>query len=315
MKFEYPIPVQEIADFIGAEIIGNKDSFTTGINEIHKVQQGDITFVDVEKYFAKSLNSAATFVILNKRIEAPEGKVLLYHEDPFQAYNKIAWKHRPFRPLNANISESATIHESAIIEPNAVIGNHVNIGAHCYIQANTYIGDYTEIGEHCTIQAGTIIGTDAFYYKKYPTGFQKWRSTGRVIIQDHVDIGAGCSINRGVSGDTIIGAGSKLDCLIHIGHGAVIGKNCLFAGQVGIAGKTIVGDNVVLYGQVGVAQNLHIGDNVVVLAKSGISKNLEAGKVYFGYPAKEVKKSYKELAALRQLPDFMKEIHRRLSDK
>jgi UDP-3-O-[3-hydroxymyristoyl] glucosamine N-acyltransferase len=118
-----------------------------------------------------------------------------------------------------------------------------------------------------------------------------------------VEIGAGCTINRGVSGDTIIGDGTKLDCQIHVGHGAVIGKNCLIAAQTGIAGKTVIGDNCTIYGQVGIAQNLHIGDNVVILAKSGISKDLESNKTYFGTPAGEAREKYKEMAAIRILLD------------
>jgi UDP-3-O-[3-hydroxymyristoyl] glucosamine N-acyltransferase len=163
------------------------------------------------------------------------------------------------------------------------------------------------IGDNVVIGANSIIGSDAFYFKKTDEGsFKPWRSGGRVIIHNDVHIGAGCTIAKGVSGDTVIGKGSKLDCQIHIGHGVVIGENCLFAAQVGIGGKTIVEDNVVLYGQVGIAQALHIGAGAVVLAKSGVSKSLDGGKTYFGIPADEVREKYKELAALRQLPDFLK---------
>ncbi|HHS96168.1 MAG TPA: UDP-3-O-(3-hydroxymyristoyl)glucosamine N-acyltransferase, partial [Phaeodactylibacter sp.] len=149
-------------------------------------------------------------------------------------------------------------------------------------------------------------GTDAFYFKSNPDGYTKWRSGGRVIIEDRVDIGAGCTINKGVSGDTIIGEGSKLDGQVHIGHGVVVGKNCLFAAQVGIGGKTTIGDGVILYGQVGVIQNIHIGDKAIVLAKAGVSKSLEGGKTYFGAPAEEARKYYRMLAALRMLPEILK---------
>ena len=150
-------------------------------------------------------------------------------------------------------------------------------------------------------QAGTVIGTDAFYFKRHPDRYDKWHTCGRVIIEDHVDIGAGCTINRGVSGDTVIGAGSKLDCLIHIGHGAVLGKRCLLAGQVGVGGKAILEDGVVLYGQVGVAHGVRIGAGAVVSAKSGVSKDLEGGKTYFGAPAEEIRVKQREMATLRML--------------
>jgi len=157
------------------------------------------------------------------------------------------------------------------------------------------------IGDNVIIQAGALIATDAFYYKKIDGTYFKWRSGGKVIIEDDVEIGAGCTINRGVSGETIIGKGSKLDCQIHIGHGVVIGKNCLIAAQTGIAGKTIIGNNCTIYGQVGIAQNLHIGDNTVLLAKSGVSKDLEGNKTYYGNPASEAREKYKEIAAIKML--------------
>ncbi|MBR9919867.1 MAG: UDP-3-O-(3-hydroxymyristoyl)glucosamine N-acyltransferase [Bacteroidetes bacterium] len=306
MNLPAPIPVRELAEMIGARLIGNDTQEATGINEIHKVEAGDITFVDVEKYFSKSLNSAATIIILNKETDCPEGKTLLLHPEPFEAYNGLVKKYRPFEPLRENIGHGSVIHPSAIIEPNVVIGNHVHIGAYSYVQANAYIGDHTRIGKHVRIQAGAIIGTDAFYYKKKEDGYHKWQTGGRVIINDHVEIGAACTINRGVSGDTIIGEGSKLDCQVHLGHGVVLGKHCLIAGQAGIGGKTILGDRVVLYGKVGIIQSLKIGDDVVVLAGSGVTRDLESGKTYFGSPASEVRTAYKELAALRQLPDFLK---------
>lgn len=312
MDFQQPIPIQTIAQQIGAEILVENDESLSwsaiGINEIHKVRTGDITFVDVKKYFDKSLHSAATFIILNEKVPCPNGKVLLLHPNPFAAYDSLVRAHRPFEPLRHPLSTRAKIHETAIIEPNVVIGHGVEIGENCYIQANAIIHDRTVIGKNVIIGAGAIIGTDAFYFKKQKSHepneaffYEKWRSGGRVIIEDNADIGAGCTINLGVSGDTIIGKGSKLDCQCHIGHGVVIGKNCLLAAQVGIGGKTIIEDNVTIYGQVGIGQALHIGAGAVILAKSGISKSLEGGKTYFGYPAQEAKTTYRELATLRQL--------------
>lgn len=292
-----------------SQIIGDDTLEATGINEIHKVQHGDVAFSDVKKYFAKTLSSAATVILLNEPADCPPGKVILVVEDPFEAYDSLIRAHRHFEPLTSAVSHRARIDPTAVIEPGVIIAAHVTIGAHTYVQANAYLGEYTQIGEHVTIGPGAIIGSDAFYFKKMPDGaFRKWRSGGRVVIHDHVDIGAGCTINKGVSGDTVIGAGSKLDCQIHIGHGVVIGKNCLLAAQVGIGGKTIVGDNVVMYGQVGVAQAVHIGAGAMISAKAGVSKSLEGGKVYFGIPAAEASAKYRELAALRQLPALLKKL-------
>ena len=306
MKLLVPVSVKQLAQKLNAKIIGDDTLIATGINEIHKVETGDITFSDVPKYFKKALESNASIILLNEVADCPEGKAILVVEDPFEAYDGIIRAHRPFQPLTAHISEEAQIHPSVIIEPNVVIAHDVQIGAHTYIQANTYIGPHTVIGAHVTIQAGTIIGTDAFYYKKKEDGYQKWRSGGRVVIEDHVEIGAACTINKGVSGDTVIGEGTKLDSQVHIGHGVEVGKHCLIAGQVGIGGKTILEDEVVLYGQVGVIQSVRIGKGAVVLAGAGVSKDLEGGKVYFGAPCTEAPIRYRELAALRHLPEFFK---------
>ena len=306
MKFSHPIPIKIIAEFIHAEILGDANQLATGINEIHKAGPGDIMFVDVEKYFKKALDSAATIIILHKNIECPNGKTLLLTDNPFESYNSLALKYCPAEYIKKQISDSTRIDPTSFIEPGAIIGNHVHIGAHSYIQAGAIIRDHCHIGNHVIIQSGAILGTSAFYFKKHETHYEKWHSIGRVVIEDYVDIGAGSTINRGVSGDTIIGEGTKIDSQVHIGHGVVIGKRCLLAAQVGIAGKTVVGDDVTMYGQVGVAQNLTIGNNVIILAKSGVHTSLESNKQYFGSPVGEMRQKYKEIAALKQLPDIIK---------
>lgn len=301
MDFKHAIDIKTLAEKYALTISGDHTIKASGINEIHKVRPGDITFVDVEKYYQKSLTSAATIIIINKEVPCPEGKVLLITEDPFAVYNQIVWENRPFKPLNTERGENVVIGDGTQIDHGVHIGHDVTIGKDCYIQSGAFIGDGTSIGDRVIIQASALIGTDAFYYKKINGQYHKWRSGGRVILGNDVEIGAGCTINRGVSGETIIGDGSKLDCQIHIGHGAVLGKNCLIAAQTGIAGKTIVGDNVVMYGQVGVAQNLYIGDGAVLLAKTGVSKNLEGGKTYFGVPAGEAREKYKEIVGIKSL--------------
>lgn len=308
MKLLSPVSVSFIAEKIGAEIIGDPDRMVLGLNEIHKVEFGDLTFVDKEKYYDASLNSAATFVIMNRRKHCPEGKTLLICDEPFQAYNKLVMEQRPFIPLTSKISDTAEIHPTVILEPNVIVGHHVKIGENSIIQANTTIVGNTIIGKNVNIHPNTVIGSDAFYYKRYGTHHEKWHSGGRVIIEDNVEIGACCTINIGVSGDTIIGEGTKFDSQVHIGHGAVVGKHCLFAAQVGIGGKAIIQDRVCLYGQVGVAQNITIGEDAIVLGQSGVSKNLAKDKTYFGSPAQDVREMYKQLALFRQLPEMAKAI-------
>ncbi len=312
MKFSKGISLGKLAQLIDAKVIGDADAMVYGINEIHKVESGDITFCDVEKYFKKSFKSAASFVIVNKEVEAPVGKSLLYCADPFLSYNKIVRHFYHPIPLSAQISETANIHPSAIIEPNVIIGHRVKIGAYTHIRANVVIHDMTSIGSHVIIQSGTVIGTDAFYYKRRSDGYDKMYSCGRVLIEDRVEIGASCTIDRGVSGDTIIGAGTKIDNHVHIAHGVVVGKDCLFAAQVGVAGKTIIGDRVKLWGQVGIATNLILGDDVEVYAQSGVSHNLPSGKAYFGSPAIEAKEWFSDYRAIKRAPREIKDLKDRL---
>lgn len=312
MKFNEPLAVTEIAAFIGAELVGDDTLMATGINEIHKVEPGDISFVDFEKYYDACLRSAATIIIINKKVVCPEGKVLLITNDPFSAYVKLVKRFRPFEPATNPISDTAVIGEGTIIQPNVFIGNHVTIGTNCIIHPNVTIYDNSIIGNNVIIHAGTVIGADAFYFKKRADRevmYDKLESCGRVIIEDDVEIGAGCTIDKGVSGDTVIGRGTKFDNMIHIGHGTVVGRNCLFAGQVGVGGKAHIEDNVILWGQVGVSKDLTIGKGAIVLAQSGVPSSLEGGKVYFGSPAEDAKEKKKELAWVKRIPEIWKKLN------
>ncbi|RYE19908.1 MAG: UDP-3-O-(3-hydroxymyristoyl)glucosamine N-acyltransferase [Sphingobacteriales bacterium] len=311
MKFEQGVPVQWLAEFTGAQLLGDTDQLATGINEIHKVTPGDISFVDFEKYYNKCLNSAATVIIINKEVECPTGKTLLVTEDPFSAYVKIVKHFRPFEPATKMISDTAVIGEGTQLQPGVFVGNHVRIGENCLIHPNVTIYDHTVIGDNVIIHAGTVIGADAFYFKRRKereAQYDKLESCGRVIIHNDVEIGAGCTIDKGVSGDTIIGMGSKLDNHIHIGHGAVIGKNCLFAAQVGIGGKAIIEDEVILWGQVGVSKDLTIGKGAIVYAQSGVAQSIEGGKVYFGSPVEDARSKMKELNWIKRIPEMWEKL-------
>src|SRR5436190_309857 len=312
MRLDKPVPVKWIADFIGAEIAGNIEASATGINEIHKVEKGDIVFVDHPKYYDTCINSAATVIIINKKTEYPDGKTLLIVSDPFEAYLKLVNHFRPFNPSSKNISDSASIGKNTVIMPNAFIGNNVIIGDDCIIHPNVTILDHCVIGNNVIIQAGSVIGSDAFYYNKKTNRhvhYNKMSSCGRVVIEDSVEIGAGCTVDRGVSGDTIIGAGTKIDNLVHIGHDTMIGQNCLFAGQVGIAGACTIEDEVILWGQVGVSKTLAIGKGAMLLAQSGVPASLEGGKTYFGSPAVEAGEKKRELVWIKRIPEMWKKIN------
>ena len=311
MRFEKPVPLTTIAQLIGAEVVGNEKGNATGINEIHKVEEGDLVFVDHPKYYDTCINSSATFIIINKKTDCPDGKALLIVDEPFEAYLKIVNFYRPFVPSMKTISDTAIVGEGTTVMPGAYIGNHVTVGKNCIVHPNVTILDHCIIGDNVIIQAGTVIGSDAFYYNKKTNRdihYKKMTSCGRVLIENGVEIGANCSIDRGVSSDTIIGAGTKMDNLIHIGHDTVVGKNCLFAGQVGIAGATTIEDNVTLWGQVGVSKTLTIGKDAIIYAQSGVKDSIAGGKVYFGSPVEDAREKMKEFVWIKRIPQLWEKV-------
>jgi UDP-3-O-[3-hydroxymyristoyl] glucosamine N-acyltransferase len=313
MRFENPISIEKIAAIIHAKVIGDATQLTTGINEIHRVEKGDLVFVDHPKYYETCLQSAASFIIINQEIPCPSGKALLVVEDPFGAYQKIVDHFRPLRPSLKPISDSAVIGAGTVVLPGAYIGNHVQIGKNCLIHPNVTILDHCIIGDDVIIQAGTIIGSDAFYYNKKtnrPVHYKKMKSCGRVLIENEVEIGAACTIDRGVTSDTVIGAGTKLDNQVHIGHDTVIGKNCLFAAQVAIAGAVIIEDEVILWGQVGVNKTLRIGKGATVLAQSGVPGDLPGNQIYFGTPTEIANEKKRERVWIKRIPALWDKVMR-----
>lgn len=308
MKFPQPYTLKQIAAILDIEYVGESDFLITGCNEIHRVETGDIVFVDHPKYYDKALQSAATTILINKQVECPKGKSLLISEDPFADFNKLSNFFKPFTSAEALVANTAKIGKHTIVQPNVFIGNNVVIGENCVIHPNVTIYDNCIIGNNVTIHANTVLGADAFYYKNRPLGFDKLLSTGNVVIEDDVELGASCTIDKGVSASTLIKKGTKIDNQVHVGHDTIIGEKCLIASQVGIAGCVVVEDEVTIWGQVGVTSDVTIGKGAVVLGKAGVSKSLNAGKKYFGVPAQDINKLYKEMAAVRQLPQLLKKI-------
>ncbi|MFZ4462621.1 MAG: UDP-3-O-(3-hydroxymyristoyl)glucosamine N-acyltransferase [Bacteroidales bacterium] len=310
MKFEPVLRLKELASFVGGEFEGDADFIISGLNEIHMVEPGDVTFVDHPKYYDKALNSAATTIIINKKVDCPDGKALIFHEKPFDAFIDIIRKYRPFVQSYVNISPSATIGEGTVIQPGAFIGNHVVIGKNCVIHSNASIYDHCILGDEVVVHANSVLGADAFYFQRRPEGYKKFESCGNVILGNRVEVGALCTIDRGVTGDTIISDGTKLDNHCQIGHDTYIGKNCLIGSHAAIAGVTRIEDDVILWGRVAVNKDLVIGKGAVILATSAVDKTLEGGKTYFGTPAEDVRKKWRELASIRQLPELLTEFHK-----
>lgn len=305
MKFPVPQTLRHIASLLNCNYLGADDFPVLGINEIHVVTAGDIVFVDHPKYYDKALNSNATVVLINKKVDCPEGKALLISDNPFRDFNVLTSHFKPFVRSSVSIDPSAKIGDDTHIQPNVYIGPNVQIGKNCLIHANVTIVSDAIIGDNVVIGSGTVLGGDAFYYKNRPEGYDQLLSCGRVVIEDEVHIGTGCTIDRGVTADTTIGQGSKLDNQIQVGHDTVIGKKCLIASQTGIAGCCIIEDEVTIWGQVGTNSGITIGAKAVILGQTGVTKSVAGNTTYFGTPIQESRASLKEMAALRQLPKLL----------
>lgn len=310
MVLKEKINVKDLASCVSATVIGDEKAYILGINEIHRTNVGDLTFVDHPKFHALASNCAASFILTNEVINCNKPQLLT--NDPFRDFLYLlemfgsTKKSSFFENIKgASISITAKIGKNTQIMSGSFIGNNVEIGDNCMIYPNVTILDNCILKNNVIIHPNTVIGGDAYYYKKRATEmgnyFEKFICYGNVVIENNVEIGSNCTIDKGVTSSTIIGEGTKIDNLVMIGHGVIIGKNCLLAAQVGIAGKTILEDNVTIWGQVGVSKNLLLRKDCVVLAKSGVSKNLEAGKTYFGIPAEEAKIKWKEIVEIKNI--------------
>lgn len=298
----------QIADIIGAKVLGNGQREVTGINEINRVRSGDLVFSDHPKYYDKALSSAATTILLDKEeVEVPEGKAIIVSDDPCRDFNKLI---DHFLPTTGWSSAPAIIGEGSQVHPSVVVGTDVRIGRDCVIMPGVVLYPRTVIGDRVIIHANAVIGADSFYYKKRSGKYEKMVTAGITVIEDDVEIGAMSTIDRGVSADTRIGAGTKIDNHVQVGHDTLVGKNCLFAAQVGISGACVIGDGVTLWGQVGVPSKITIGDGAVVMGQSGVMGDLEGGKTYFGSPAGEWRTKMREVASAVQLPDLIRKMRK-----
>lgn len=312
MRLPAPLLASAFAKTCGARLVG-PDQYIHGVNEIHRVEPGDLTFVDHPKYYASTLASAASVVLIDREPEGgpPAGKTVLVHPEPFAPYDALVREHRPPYVLSEPVARSASVHASAVVEPGAIVGPKVTIGPYTRVEAGAVIYGPARIGAHCRIGAGTVVGDLAFYFRGVPgadapeaereRGRRRWTTGGDVVLEDYVELGPNCVVARGVSATTRIGAGTKVDAGCMIAHGVEIGRDCLLAAQVGIAGKARIGDGCVLYGQAGVAQNVVIGPRAVISAKAGVSKDLAGGQTYFGAPAEPIRSYMRKEATLRRL--------------
>ena len=310
MKFSEPQSLKQISDFLNAKYIGDPSHIISGMNEIQMVEKGDLTFVDHPKYYDMALNSDATTILINKDVECPDGKGLIISDDPFVDFNKLSDHFRPFVPANEMVSATAVIGEGTVIQPGAFIGEHVKIGKNCLIHSNASVYGHCILGDNVILHSGSVIGADGFYFQKRKGETLKFKSVGRVILGNHVEVGANTTIDKGVTGDTYVGDYTKFDNHVQVGHDTQIGRYCLIGAFSAIAGVTRIEDNVILWASVLIDKDLVIGEGAVMLATAGTTKSLEGGKVYYGVPAIEVRKAWQQMALIKKLPEIWEKVRK-----
>lgn len=312
---------------------GDEDLIISDVAAVDSASPGTISYVDGGRFAVYLKTTAASALILPKRpdlqaqatdrgiawIEAAEPRLMFAQT--------IALFYRPFQPAPA-------IHPTAVIDPSAQIGKEVAIGAHVVIQANAVIGDRvcihpnvvvypdaqigdrtvlhancvvqerTQIGADCVIQAGAVIGSEGFGFVPTPEGWYKMEQSGYVVLEDGVEVGSNSTIDRPAVGETRLGRNTKLDNMVHVGHGCQIGQACAMAAQVGIAGGVKIGNRVILAGQVGVANNIRIGDGAIASSKAGVHKNVPPKQIVSGYPSVDHALYLKSSAIYNRLPEM-----------
>jgi UDP-3-O-[3-hydroxymyristoyl] glucosamine N-acyltransferase len=326
-----PFTTSEIAKLIGGQAVGDGNAALKNFAPAESAQIGDLTFAENEDYFSRAEQSAATAIIADKRFSSAK-KILIQVPNARIAFAKALALFFPEQKFAAGIHPSAVISKSAQIDPSAHIGPHctvgerVKIGARSVLQAGNFIGDdsqlgddvnlfpnvtiypRTQIGSRARIHASSVIGADGFGYVLDGGVHRKVLQIGNTIIGDDVEIGAGVTVDRGALGSTVIGAGTKIDNLVHVAHNVEIGEHCLLCAQVGIAGSTKLGNYVVLAGQVGIASHLKIGNQVTVGSRAGVMHDIPDGEKWLGVPAQPDKLAKRILIAIQHLPDLLKRV-------
>ena len=321
-----------IATHVHGAVDGDSQRLITGVAPIDQARAGDISFIAQAKYYAALQTSPAAAILVDTNCPSSPRQVLIRVQNPYYAFLQVASLFAPPQRPPDGVDASAVIHPSAklgkriAIGPNVVIEEDAQIGDDAVIGALSFIGRGAVLGERCIlsprvliahqvvlgqnvmVQSGSVIGSDGFGYVPVDGRHVKIPHTGTVVLEDDVEIGANCAIDRGTFGETRIGSGTKLDNLIQVAHNVQIGKDTLIAAQTGISGSTRVGSNVKIGGQVGIVGHIEIGDNASFGAQSGVSKSMPAGQTYFGTPAKEIMQAKREEASIRRLPELYKRV-------
>lgn len=320
---------------IDSTIEGDPQTVIERVAGLETAGAGDISFVSNPKYIRKLQSTKAGAVLVSQSMSVPAHVAALRVEDAYYALPAVIELLQGLRehPMTG-IDERATIHAGARIGANArigawvtieddvVIGDNAVIYPGCYVGrscrvgddvllfANVVLYDNTVVGDRVTVHSGSVIGNDGFGYATYKGVHHKIPQVGNVVLEDDVEIGSNCSIDRATLDSTVIGAGTKFSNLIAIGHGTQLGEHCLLVAQVGVAGTVKTGHHLTLGGQVGVAGHISIGNYVTAGAKAGIANDVKDGQVVLGQPARPISQAKREVAALQKLPELRKQIRR-----
>ena len=325
--------LKEIAQFLDGELVGDPDIIITGVAKIEEARKGELTFLANPKYFKylETTNASAVLVskdsppvtlphiklpdpyigflnILNKFYPAEKPKFNGIHTSAVLATDVKLAENVTIGPL-VYIGDKTEIGRNTIIYPGCIILQKVKIGDDCILYPNVTIRDGCKVGDRVIIHNGTVIGSDGFGFAPHGDGYVKIPQMGIVEIEDDVEIGANCTIDRATMGATMIRRGCKIDNLVQIAHNVVVDENTVIAAQSGISGSTKVGKKVTIAGQVGIVGHIKIGDGAILAAKSGVSKDVPANEVWFGYPAHPIMRQKKIEACVHNLPEMVKKIH------
>ena len=332
------LTLREIAAYVDGKVIGELDINVSGVSEIQNSLPGTITFLGNPKYkqFLTETPAEAIFVSNEDHLNGKNGIVVSNPQLAMARTLRLFFPQTSFEPsihesavidstasvgknvfIDAGvvIKSGASIGDNAIIGANVVIGNGAAIGTHCSLKPNVTIYHNVIIGDNCIIHSGTAIGCDGFGFVTENNIHEKIPQTGNVVIGNDIEIGSNCAIDRATIGVTSIGDMTKIDNLVHIAHNVKVGKGCLITAGFAVAGSTEIGDYCTFAGQVGIAPHVKIGSNSVFAAKSGVTKSLEGGKVYAGFPAREIKEHNKREAQLQDITRMNQKLDQLLQDR
>ena len=325
----------QIANFINGRIIGDEQALITGVSPIESGEQGHLSFVAQERFAEHIDESKCSVLIVSEKLlsEKPYKPTIIAVEDAYLAFQVLMNLYQEMQGRKSGIEDGAVFHESASvgenvyvgaftcvsekvkigdgsqIYPQVFIGKNVKIGKNCVLYSGVRIYDYCIIGDNCIIHSNSVIGSDGFGFQPTKDGYQKIPQLGNVILEDHVEIGSNCSIDRGTIGSTIIGKGTKIDNLIQIAHNVKIGQHNVIAAQAGIAGSTIIGDWNQIGGQAGIAGHIQIGNQVKIQAQSGVNKKPKDGESLYGSPAMNASDYRRNYVHFRKFTDIVKRIN------